>query len=92
MRRGGEFMRADLHCHSRYSDSSVTVQDIVRMAKLHQVDAIAITDHDTLAGQEEALLYGKQYGVEIVPGLELSGWDYKRQQKAHILCYYPKKQ
>ena len=44
-------MRADLHCHSRYSDSSVTVQDIVRMAKLHQVDAIAITDHDTLAGQ-----------------------------------------
>ena len=84
-------MRADLHCHSRYSDSSVTVQDIVRMAKLHQVDAIAITDHDTLAGQEEALLYGKQYGVEIVPGLEFSGWDYKRQQKAHILCYYPKK-
>ncbi|MDD5953250.1 MAG: PHP domain-containing protein [Oscillospiraceae bacterium] len=84
-------MGADLHCHSRYSDSSVPVEDVVLMAKLHQVEAIAITDHDTLAGQEEAKHYGAQYGVEIVPGLEISGYDYKRKQKAHILCYYPKR-
>lgn len=83
-------MGADLHCHSRYSDSSVSVEDLVIMAKMHQLDAIAITDHDTLAGQEEALHYGAKYGVEIIPGLELSGYDYKRKEKSHILCYFPK--
>ena len=83
-------MGADLHCHSRYSDSSVSIEDVVLMAKCHQVDAIAITDHDTMAGQAEALAYGAKYGVEVIPGLELSGYDYQRKQKSHILCYLPK--
>ncbi len=83
-------MGADLHVHSRYSDSSVSVKDLVLMAKMHHLDAIAITDHDTMAGQEEALRYGAEYGVEIIPGLELSGYDYKRNEKSHILCYFPK--
>lgn len=83
-------MGADLHCHSKYSDSSVSVEDVVLMAKCHQVDAIAITDHDTMAGQAEAQYFGEKYGVEVIPGLELSGYDYKRKQKSHILCYMPK--
>lgn len=83
-------MRADLHCHSKYSDSSVSVEDLVRMAKLNKIDAIAITDHDTFAGQSEAVQFGDRYGVKIVPGIELSGYDYHRGEKAHILCYYPK--
>lgn len=83
-------MGADLHVHSRYSDSSVSVEDLVLMAKMHHLDAIAITDHDTMAGQEEALYYGAKHGMEIIPGLELSGYDYQRNEKSHILCYFPK--
>ncbi len=84
-------MRADLHCHSRYSDSSVPVEDVILMAKCHHVDAVAVTDHDTMAGQEEAQRWGARYGVEVIPGLELSGYDYKRKEKSHILCYLPKR-
>ena len=83
-------MKADMHCHSRHSDSSVPVRDLIQMAKLSGVSAIAVTDHDTYAGQEEALYYGEKIGVEVIPGIELSGYDFERKQKSHILCYYPK--
>lgn len=81
-------MPADLHCHTRYSDGAVTVEELVALAKINQVPAIALTDHDTVAGWEEAEQFGRQYGVTVIPGVELSGYDGKRKQKAHILCYF----
>lgn len=84
-------MSIDLHCHSRFSDGSTDVADIMMMAKLRGVKTIAITDHDTLAGVTVAQKFGRQYGIEVVPGVEISAVDKSRGKKVHVLCYYPTK-
>lgn len=81
-------MPADLHCHTRHSDGSVTIGELIALAKINHVPAVAVTDHDTVDGWQEAQEFGEQYGVTVIPGVELSGYDYKRGQKAHILCYF----
>ncbi len=81
-------MPADLHCHTRYSDGSVTVEELIALAKINHVPTVAVTDHDTVSGWQEAKEFGEQYGVTVIPGVELSGYDSKREQKAHILCYF----
>ncbi|MDR0584560.1 MAG: PHP domain-containing protein [Treponema sp.] len=48
-------MKADLHLHSTWSDGSLSIPRLVRLAKALGLDAVSITDHDTMAGQEEAL-------------------------------------
>ncbi|MBS0654507.1 MAG: PHP domain-containing protein, partial [Verrucomicrobia bacterium] len=45
--------RVDLHCHSTYSDGSLTPQNLLELAKKEGLDAIAITDHDTFGGYFE---------------------------------------
>lgn len=81
-------MAADLHCHTRHSDGSATVEEVILFAKGNGISTLAITDHDTVSGWEEAAWYGERYGVTVIPGIELSGYDNKREQKAHILCYF----
>ena len=51
----------------------------------------ALTDHDTMAGCECALELGREAGVTVIPGVEISAVDPERHGKAHILCYKPKK-
>ncbi|GIQ63098.1 phosphatase [Paenibacillus cisolokensis] len=79
--------RADLHIHTTASDGLHAPADIVRMAKEAGLAAIAVTDHDTMAGTEEAVEAGRRFGVEVVPGVEIStsaeGID------VHVLAYYP---
>ena len=75
--------RIDLHNHTTASDGTATPSEAVRLAAELGLAAIAVTDHDTMAGVKEALQAGKEYGVEIVPGIELSA-DYLGN-KAHIL-------
>jgi predicted metal-dependent phosphoesterase TrpH len=65
-------MAVDLHIHTIFSDGTMTPREIVGHAKKNRLKAIAITDHDTLSGIKEALLYGVQFGVNIVPGIEIS--------------------
>lgn len=87
-------MPADLHCHTKLSDGSVNVDELVGMAHQRGIQTIAVTDHDTYAGVPLAILCGKRYGVGIIPGVEISTFDYQRKRKAHILCYsfqYPEK-
>ena len=76
----------DLHTHTTASDGLHAPADNVRMAKAAGLTGIAITDHDTVAGIEEALEEGKRLGVIVVPGVEIStvlfGVD------IHILGYY----
>jgi predicted metal-dependent phosphoesterase TrpH len=85
---GGITMKADLHCHTKISDNSLHIEDVILLAKQNGVTHLAITDHDTTAGLEEAMHIGKNLGVEIIPGIEISGYDYKRNSRAHILGLY----
>ncbi len=62
----------DLHTHSIYSDGTYTPEEIVRLAAEKGLAAVALTDHDTLEGVEEALHYGRVYNVQVIPGIEVS--------------------
>jgi len=62
----------DLHTHSNCSDGSLSPRELVQLAKKRDLRAIALTDHDTVAGVAEAVAAGKELGVEVVPGVEIS--------------------
>lgn len=83
-------MRADLHCHSYYSDGSESIESIIRQAHDSQLDYIAITDHDTMKGIHEAKALGNRYNVPVITGVECSSLDKERSRSVHILCYNPK--
>ncbi|MEX2416583.1 MAG: PHP domain-containing protein [Paenibacillaceae bacterium] len=76
----------DLHTHTTASDGVCTPADNVRLALQAGLAAIAITDHDTVSGIDEARLEGGRIGIEVVPGVEISTLD--RGVDVHILGYY----
>lgn len=80
-------MGGDLHCHTRLSDGSMGIDDLIILAKKQGVTKIAITDHDCLAGTVRGRLIGGRHGVTVIPGVELSALDSERNRKVHILCY-----
>lgn len=82
-------MSGDLHCHSKISDGSTAVDELVLLAKNKGIDTIAVTDHDTFLGSERAAVFGEKFGVRIIKGTEISCFDYKRKRKVHLLCYMP---
>jgi len=63
---------ADLHIHSIYSDGTLTPAEIVQEAALAGLEAIAITDHDSVSGVKAAIQAGSEEGIEVIPGVELS--------------------
>jgi predicted metal-dependent phosphoesterase TrpH len=67
--QGGSF---DLHVHTTASDGDYTPEELVKKAKEVGLKHIAITDHDTLAGIEEAQRVGRALGVHVIAGVELS--------------------
>lgn len=62
----------DLHAHTTASDGSYTPAELVRYAKKKGLGAIAVTDHDTVAGVAEAAAEGEKLGIRVIPGAELS--------------------
>jgi predicted metal-dependent phosphoesterase TrpH len=62
----------DLHVHSNASDGSYAPAEVVRQAKAGGLAAMALTDHDTVDGLPEAVAAGETYGVEVIPGVEIS--------------------
>ena len=62
----------DLHTHSNASDGSLSPAQLVAYARQRGLDAMALTDHDTIDGLDEALTSGAELGLEVVPGLEIS--------------------
>lgn len=78
--------KIDLHIHSIFSDSDLTVEDIFKIARLKNLSAIAITDHDTVDGMEEAKRYSAIYGIELIEGIELS--TQKDDTEVHMLGYF----
>ncbi len=75
----------DLHTHSNCSDGSMTPTELVAHAAERGLSAIALSDHDTIAGIDEALEAGEKYGVEIVPAIEFS---VQSETETHILGFY----
>lgn len=65
-------MCVDLHTHSIYSDGTATPKELVQMASALELSGLALTDHDTMEGCELAAAAGKDYGVSVIPGLEIS--------------------
>jgi predicted metal-dependent phosphoesterase TrpH len=64
-------VRADLHSHSTASDGTSTPAEVMRRARAAGLDAIALTDHDTVAGHDAARA-ALPPGLTLVPGMELS--------------------
>ena len=62
----------DLHVHSTASDGTLTPSQLVSLAEEKKLKAFALTDHDTIAGLEEALKASSNSSVEVIPGIELS--------------------
>ena len=77
---------ADLHLHTSFSDGSLSPEQLVMEASRLGFSTIAVTDHDILDGVEPAIMAGEKYGVEVIPGVELSAES--GDEEIHILGYY----
>jgi predicted metal-dependent phosphoesterase TrpH len=76
-------VKIDLHTHSNCSDGSLRPADLVARAAAAGIDVLALTDHDTVAGLEEAEHGAGIHGLRLVPGAEISAtW---RAQSIHVL-------
>lgn len=76
----------DLHIHSRYSDGALTPEEILVAAKKKGLSAISITDHDAVGAYPFAIQKGRELGIEVIPGVELSCEVDKKD--IHILAYF----
>ena len=77
--------RIDLHTHSTASDGSMTPAELVRHAKASGLRAMALSDHDTVDGVDEAMAAGRESGIEVIPAIELSAVS---ATETHILGYF----
>jgi 3',5'-nucleoside bisphosphate phosphatase len=76
-------LNIDLHTHSNCSDGALTPAELVARAAAAGVEVLALTDHDTVAGLEQAEQSAGVHGLRLVPGVEISAsW---RAQAIHVL-------
>jgi predicted metal-dependent phosphoesterase TrpH len=78
--------RADLHVHTTYSDGTYTPDEVVDLARRGGLAALAVTDHDTLAGVAPTQAAAVGTGVEIVPAAEITAEHQGRE--LHLLAYF----
>ena len=76
----------DLHTHTTESDGSFTPEELIAEAKRVGLSAIAITDHDSIAGIKKAAPVAQLYDIELIPGIELST-DYNGKE-VHVVGLY----
>ena len=82
----------DLHTHSTRSDGIDTPTELVEKAKKAGITVLAITDHDTTSGWDEATQAARREGIGLVPGIEVSTRSEigeGRRISVHILAYLP---
>lgn len=77
--------RADLHCHTTCSDGSLTPATLVQLAVAQNINALAITDHDTIDAYATALPSAKEAGLQMISGVEFS--SFHQGVSVHILAY-----
>lgn len=89
-------LRADLHCHSTISDGSFTSAELLAQAQVAGLTHLAITNHDTTAGFDDAHAAAQALSavpsegasaITYVSGIEISAWNPKSGRKVHILGY-----
>ena len=76
----------DLHLHSCLSpcgDNDSTPGNIVGMAVVKNLDVIALTDHNTCKNCKAAMAIGREYGITVIPGMELT-----TSEEVHVLCLF----
>ena len=77
----------DLHIHSCLSpcgESDMTPANIAGMAAVKGLDVIALTDHNSCRNCAAAMAVGEEYGVMVIPGMELT-----TQEEVHVVCLFP---
>jgi len=79
-------LRIDLHVHTRESDGFSSVREIITLARKEKIGTLAITDHESTQGIEQALLLASASGIKIIPGIELLTC-YKGIE-VHLLGYF----
>ena len=79
-------LKADLHMHTTFSDGLYTPYELIKKCKERGLSIIAITDHDSVSAFPEAIEYGKEFGIEVIPGVELSAMV--DEKDVHILGYF----
>lgn len=80
-----QMKKIDLHVHTTFSDGTYEPEEMVALAAQRGLAAVAVTDHDNAGGFTRAKAAGEKYGVEVVPGIEIST---KYGCSVHILGYY----
>ena len=78
--------KADLHIHTCYSDGFYTPSELINLVKEKGIDKIAITDHDSINAIDEAAECGRSFGIEVIPGVEISTDIEDRE--VHLLGYF----
>ncbi len=83
----------DLHAHTNESDGTLPPEELIALAAASKLDALAITDHDTIEGYSKARVCARDAGVDLICGIELNsrlyfppGDDYR---SVHLLGYFP---
>jgi len=76
-------LSVDLHTHTTHSDGTSAPTELIALADQKKLSAIAITDHDITSANREALDIGQQFGIKVVPGVELSV-DFPLPNKGHL--------
>lgn len=79
-------MRIDLHTHSTYSDGTLEPADVVRHAHGFGITHMALSDHDSTGGLNAARAQAKEYGMEIIPAVEINTQE--TEVSVHVLGYY----
>lgn len=72
--------------HTTFSDGALSPYELVKKCKQRGLSIIAITDHDSVDAFPDAIAYGKEFGVEVIPGVELSATV--DDKDVHILGYF----
>lgn len=85
-----EKISADLHNHSTCSDGELQPAEVVEQAAAKNLEAVALTDHDTIAGLDAALAAGRRAGIEVIPATELTLRLVRREftGSLHLLLFF----
>lgn len=75
--------KVDLHIHTKYSDGILSLEEVLNDAKKNNITELSITDHDTIINLKDYRDLKKKYGINIIPGVEIS----TNKRGMHILGY-----
>jgi len=78
-------MKIDLHTHSTASDGSLSPRELLQRAAEDRLDVLALTDHDTTAGLDEAQAEAERHGIALLHGIELSVCEEQGRVQCHVL-------